>query len=229
MYLWICICEDVFVNIDDCSQSDMLSKACLLSITETCPAGELFLNGIVVPHDDDLVHNETTSLVCPDGYSGGLHLLCQDGQTSIDEGDCFAHCAEGIIMSEDVVVTHGEIIHNSDTSLLCPDGYSGALIVECVDGETSITEGECLENCVEGIVISGNATVPHGEIFHGHTSTPPCPDGYTSINTNTTGVLTVSCNDGQKAIVEGECVANCGEGFVMSGDFAVTHGLILHG
>ena len=47
----------------------------------------------------------------------------------------------------------------------------------------------------------------HGEIFHGSSTTVPCPSGYN-------GSVTFACNDADLTLVRGKCGKRCGAGVI---------------
>lgn len=65
-------------------------------------------------------------LKCPDGYSGSLDLTCTNGEVSIQGSSaCHKICPAGMATIDGVEVEHGQLNHDDEVDLACPEGYKG--------------------------------------------------------------------------------------------------------
>lgn len=55
--------------------------------------------------------------------------------------------------------------------------------------------------------MTSKVSVEHGEVFHGSSTTMPCPAGYN-------GTVTFACNDDDLTLVRGKCGKRCAPGTV---------------
>ncbi len=54
------------------------------------------------------------------------------------------NCAAGDIISGGAIMAHDVILHDQSTAISCSETHTGVLTVSCSDGETNITDGECV-------------------------------------------------------------------------------------
>lgn len=211
---------------------DMTAGRCLRS----CPGGAYFDRSFEVNYPSSY-HGDLASGACPRGAQGNITMRCVDGEARYAFGRCGFNCAPGSMRSGSGIVQYTEMDHQTEQTLLCPAGWTGAPRVRCDDSSVTLIGGRCDKHCVAGAypvqVGSTLGYVPHASILHNTSVVIPCPADQFS------GSVMLGCLDGQVSMNHsfGTCHRHCPPGQISSvgspDDFAsarrnVSHSTLLH-
>jgi len=144
-------CEGGYINVTNgtCNRSFF------------CIAGYVSSNNASVYHNQ-LDDHEPMVLKCPDGYSGSLDVVCNQGEVSILEttsGPCHKICPAGVATLPDgIEIEHGDLEHDQQSELKCPEHYTGSLPFVCVEGNMTCVTAECSCIPIEQVVAGALST-----------------------------------------------------------------------
>lgn len=126
-------CEDGYINVTEstCQRSSF------------CPGGSVLVSSAEILHDN-LDNQEQVIVQCPGGFSGSIGLTCQKGMI-LTEGSCHKGCDQTFTnISGLQIELPGDLEHEMQWKLECPEGHSGELPFKCLDGNLTCPDCKCL-------------------------------------------------------------------------------------
>lgn len=133
------------VNLECVRDFIRISAECYMP--SWCPGGQETVNGVVVQHGP-INDGRTVSTPCPAPRSGVVNFTCRDGSATMQrDARCYLRCQGGYIKDGAVTISYREAVHGEVVIGTCPDGYEGAIRLQCTDGVFSkIANSTCGAN-----------------------------------------------------------------------------------
>eukprot|EP00930_Biecheleria_cincta_P039078 TRINITY_DN26884_c0_g1_i1.p1 TRINITY_DN26884_c0_g1~~TRINITY_DN26884_c0_g1_i1.p1 ORF type:complete len:1376 (-),score=103.66 TRINITY_DN26884_c0_g1_i1:40-4167(-) len=177
---------------------------------------------------------------CPTGTLGNMTVLCSDGVATWVIGQCGTNCPSGSLKSGTAAVHYGQMKHEERRIHACPYGWTGTVVLECINALVDAVSGRCQRHCDAGRVntttsgpggpADGLGWASHPQLAHLDGVDAPC----NSTDMMLTGSLVVFCKDGNVSAEysQGYCQKHCTNGTFPHGianlTRAVKHGVIEH-
>ena len=122
--------------------------------------GPTFPACVACEAQDHCINNVAT--ICVDTGNGANMYLCLsagDGY-SVQNGIVVSNCVGLMTLTSGMTFPFDEILHGSSTFVPCPEDYIGELYVNCLDGHTTIINGNCVSepHCPPKSVLNADRT-----------------------------------------------------------------------
>eukprot|EP00494_Astrolonche_serrata_P034002 UN34271 len=168
-----------------------------------CTSGELDSFGAIVPYDA-LIYGGEMMYDCPDGFSGGLKLSCENGNLTIMNGRCYQNCLSDIHNINEIEIEIDFMAEHSESVVVpCPSpDYIGEMELLCIEGNILHVDDSCISNCVSREIETNGHYLIVPVVNHGSEEMMDC----SILNIEYIGVVAVSCAEGNITLESGECI-----------------------